>query len=219
KLGEAYNKKLEKDLKSIDRTTAIYQPSRPPSEAPPPNLKRKRQSSVQTNGLTHVAYPWDEPRSPDPVVLKRSRASIERPVRTGSPLRISFKVQMAKARLDLKVVQAVDIEKMPDERTLTTARANVLANLAQPLIDAVIKSSVPSDQDVVECRAVVELLNGVQDSVFQLLSENKSLTTSIITLANSDEKPGGLEFRELLQAAYLLADRFESKSSSSYSYW
>ncbi|KAG8784450.1 hypothetical protein FRC15_003246 [Serendipita sp. 397] len=219
KLGEEYNEKLEKDLKTIDRTTMIY--SQPPgntNDPAAPNLKRKRQSSVHTNGLPSSGLS-EEPKSPSSVVLKRSRASIEQPQRTGSPLRISFKVQMAKARLDLKVVQAVDIEKLPNEKALSAARANALATIAQPLIDAVLKTDIPSDKDVIECRAMLELLNGVQDSVFGLLSQNKLLTSSIISLANLSDKPGGLEFRELVSVAYGLAERFESESISSYYYW
>ena len=148
KLGREFNAKLEKELLSIDRSSLRYSTPTDASATPVTvsNLKRKRRSSSHTNGIISASTStiFGQPASPKAVAPKRSRTTIENIARPASPVRMSFKVQMAKARMDLKVVQAVDLEKYSGEDELAAARAKVLSALAQPLIETVLKASIPS---------------------------------------------------------------------------
>lgn len=213
KLGREFNAKLEKELISVDRSSLRYSAPANISSTPivASNLKRKRQSSTYTNGVatSSTSAFVGQPTSPSTAAPKRSRITIEKIARPASPVRMSFKVQMAKARLDLKVVQAVDLEKYSGEDELAAARAKVLSALAQPLIETVLKASIPSEQDVIECRAAIELMDGVQEPVLKHLSQNFVLARLINKLSALNEWPGSVEYRGLVSAASRLADHLD----------
>ena len=150
KLGREYNEKLERELLPIDRSALVYGQARDVEMTPSnsTSLKRKRQPSTITNGLSSsTSFPEhgsEDLSSSRALHLKRSRTSLEQPSIAETPLKLSFKVEIAKARLDLRVVQAVDIDNFPRASELAFARARTLVDIAEPLIDKVLKSDVPS---------------------------------------------------------------------------
>jgi hypothetical protein len=150
KLGREYNEKLERELLPIDRSTLLYGQARD-VEMKPPNsisLKRKRQPSTIANGLSSSTsspeHGSEDLSGSRALHIKRSRTSLEQPSIAQTPLKLSFKVEIAKARLDLRVVQAVDIGSFPRASELAFARARTLVDIAEPLIENVLKSDVPS---------------------------------------------------------------------------
>jgi hypothetical protein len=149
KLGREYNEKLERELLPIDRSTLLYGQAHDVEMTPSnsTSLKRKRQPTI-TNGLSSsTSYPEhgsEDLSSSRALHLKRSRTTLEQPSIAQTPLKLSFKVEIAKARLDLRVVQAVDIDSFPRASELAFARARTLVGIAEPLIEKVLKSDVPS---------------------------------------------------------------------------
>lgn len=150
KLGREYNEKLERELLPVDRSSLVYAQSRDVEmvSSNSSSLKRKRQPSAITNGVSSSAsspeHGTEDISSSRALPLKRSRTSLEQTGISGPPLKLSFKVEMAKARLDLRVIQAVDIAGYPTASELAFARARTLMEIAEPLIEKVLKSDVPS---------------------------------------------------------------------------
>ena len=188
-LGREYNEKLERELLPIDRSSLIYG-ARDTEMSSSTSLKRKRKSSANINGTsTSTSSPENGTEElPRSVHLKRSRVALDPPPSTPEPpLKLSFKVEMAKARIDLRVLQAVDIDAFPDPSERAAAQARTLVEIAEPLLDKILKSDVPSvssmmsfllsclifcakDKDVVECRAIVELIGHAEEPVFEQLA-------------------------------------------------
>jgi hypothetical protein len=144
-LAREYNSKLEQELQPLERV--IIEATSSPV---PVTLKRKRMSTDASNGQEDPSS-MEEDGSTNGVTLpvppngsKRTRGTLEQPHRPESPFKVSFKVQMAKARLDLKVIQAVDVDSFKNDRDLIKARAEYLAQLARPLLDAVLNTDVPT---------------------------------------------------------------------------
>lgn len=147
-LGREYNEKLERELLLIDRSALIYA-SRDTEMNNSASLKRKRRSSDYTNGVNIPASSPENDTEISPklrtVNAKRSRVSLEQPAATPEPpLKLSFKVEMAKARLDLRVLQAVDLDNFPDPTKRAAAQAKMLVEIADPLVDKILISDVPS---------------------------------------------------------------------------
>jgi len=69
---------------------------------------------------------------------------LEQPTKPEPPPKLSFKVEMAKARLELRAIQAVDIDRYSSVSGLALVRAKTLVEIAEPLVDKVLKSDVPS---------------------------------------------------------------------------
>lgn len=148
-LGREYNEKLERELLPIDRSSFIYGQSADAEMIPSTStsLKRKRVSSTNVNGLPestssaeHNSEDVLDARAPH---LKRSR-TLEQPTKPEPPPKLSFKVEMAKARLELRAIQAVDIDRYSSVSELALVRAKTLVEIAEPLVDKVLKSDVPS---------------------------------------------------------------------------
>ncbi|KIM28974.1 hypothetical protein M408DRAFT_126106 [Serendipita vermifera MAFF 305830] len=209
-LGREYNEKLERELLPIDRSALIYG-ARDTEMNNSTSLKRKRKPTVNTNGVsTSTSSPEngsEDLPSPRGVNPKRSRTTLDPPPATPEPpLKLSFKVEMAKARLDLRVLQAVDLDGFPDPQLRAIAQAKILVEIAEPLVDKILKSDVPLDKDVVECRAVLELIAHAEEPVFDELSQAKALAIAIERLAHRSGV-GNLEFRELVNSAKRLSTR------------
>jgi hypothetical protein len=142
-LGKEYNAKLEHELASIDRTSLIYAPpaNGEANTSHSPSLKRKRRPSSSSGVLRGSESEQEKSRKDASLSLKRSRTSPEQD-RSKALSKVSFKVQMAKARLDLRVLQAVDIATFSNEEERDAARALELVEIAEPLLRELISSEV-----------------------------------------------------------------------------
>jgi hypothetical protein len=148
-MGKEYNDKLEQDLKPIDRSKIIYSSSVPTPSLNQSALKRKRVSSItggHAGGTLNLSHSVSSLRSStgSTITPKRSRGTLEESNKSDPPLKLSFKVQMAKGRLDLQVLQAVDVEKYKSDEDIAAARADALSKIAEPLVQEVLRSELPS---------------------------------------------------------------------------
>lgn len=142
-LGREYNAKLERELASIDRTSLIYAPSAngEAKASHTPSLKRKRRPSSSSGVLHGSESEQEKSRKDASLSVKRSHTSPEQE-RSKAPSKASFRVQMAKARLDLRVLQAVDIATFSNEEERDAARALELVKISEPLLQELIASEV-----------------------------------------------------------------------------
>jgi hypothetical protein len=140
-LGKEYNAKLERELATIDRTSLIYAPPANGEASHTPSLKRKRRPSSASGVLHGSESEQEKSRKDASLSLKRSHPSPEQD-RSKVPSKASFRVQMAKARLDLRVLQAVDIATFSNEEERDAARASELVKISEPLLRELIASEV-----------------------------------------------------------------------------
>lgn len=153
-LGKEYNSKLEQDLLPIDRSSLIYAaPAR--DQLPPfnPNSLLKRKRSPSNLPQNHpkapvlpgmVDWPFKSNRSGEDEVLKKSRMTIEEISKPERLKKLPFKVEMAKARFDLQVLQSVEVDRYPSEAELLKAKARKLAEIASPIFETIVQTSSPT---------------------------------------------------------------------------
>jgi hypothetical protein len=179
KMAAAFGVELVQNLSGIDRSHLVhrnppkavlppFQPEPVSRRATPLPLKRKHSAlesdtsdldiilnegpvAIKDKTNVHVSGGRDKNRE----AIKRSRLTLESLEKPSTPTKLSFRVQMAKARFDLEILKGSDITEDTTEEQLRASKANTLVKIANPVFDNILLSSSP-DVGTLLCAILLE---------------------------------------------------------------
>lgn len=148
RLGREFNDILEKELAPIDRSMEIYsaEPIRPPNVLRS-NLKRKRSSNTTLSTIPQpvnsstVLQSRNASATLHLVPQKRSKMEVER-LLSAIPSKAAFKVQVAKARLELLILQKMDSMDFAREDDRISAKARAVTEVATATLEQTLQTTI-----------------------------------------------------------------------------